>query len=142
MTFSNSSGLTATSGGTYALSPILNESATGSGTVADPGVFQFSFEITEANHTTFNLPDLTSDKEITCYMSNEPFDYNVVSSGADIQSTSELHRVTVAIQPQSGSNNPNNPSAPTGDNTSGAMDSIGKKAIISLLSLLGLLAIY
>jgi len=142
VTFFNWTGLTISNDASILMSPRLNESLTGSGTVSDPGVFQYSFELTDAQVTDHNLPDLTSDKEVTCYMSNEPFNYGSIQHNTNILNVNELSAVTIPIQPPSGSNNPLSPNTPTGDNTSGAKNLIRNTAIVPLLTLLGLLAIY
>jgi len=142
VTFSNSSGLTVTEGSTAIMSPKLDESVTGSATVADPAVYQYSFELTEAEVTQYNLPDLTSDKEITCYMNVDPFELSAVTTTTNILTASTLSGMTLPIQTASGSNNPSSPSTPTGDNTSSAINLIGKEAIITSLTLSSLLMLY
>ena len=139
MDFSNSSGLTYTPGSGIQFNPILDSSFTGAGSEADPLMLSYSFEFTESQANNMNLPDLTSFKSLTCYMTRGIVAGNAITPSTDLSTNTNATEITKVIAtPQidpPASNTPN-------ESTSSAIDMEGKKAIFTLLTWLGLMALY
>jgi len=118
------------------ISPLLDLSHTGGATPADPSIFSYAYEFTEAEANALNLPDLSVTQSLTCYMS--PQTITSVSQNDDLTTLSTLVEVTSVIgDPGSGST-----PADQNSNTSNANELIGKKTVIALVAWLGLVALY
>ena len=134
VTLTNSTGLKMYVGDTFLMAPRLGPTSSGSGTSADPTMYSYAFEFTEAEVTANNLPDLSSDKELTCYMNSVLIDSTQITENLDITTYAPFAPITAQIQTVSDD--------PAGDNTSGAINLLGNRAILTLVALFGLMTFY
>ena len=112
---------------------LLDTAESGAATTADPGVISYAFEFPESDATTMMLPDLTENKEVTCYMTSQPIAAGIISGGDDLTTIAELTAVTVPIISTSDDDN---------NDTSGAMELVANKAVLSLLAIFGFMNIF
>ena len=134
-TFTNSSGIQFSSGSGILNNAVIDRSATGAGTSGDPYVYTYAYEFSDAEFNEDYLPDLSADKEITCYMSSNIIDYSVVS-GTDLDTVSEVAPpVTVAFQTAS-------PTNPANNDTSSAKDLVGLRSMLALLAWFNFMALH
>ena len=130
--YDNTTGVVGSSESTIDTDTLLDTAESGSATAADPGVISYAFEFPEADATTLMLPDLTENKEVTCYMSSQPLIAGLISGGDDLTTFAELTAVTVPIISTSDDD----------DDTSGAMELVANKTVLSLLAIFGFMNIF
>jgi len=131
VTLTNSTGLKLYNGDNFPMTPRLDPTSSGSGTSADPTMYSYAFEFTEAEVTSNNLPDLSSDKELTCYMNSVLIDGRDVDESLDITTYASFAPITAQIQ-----------TADDDNNTSDAINLIGTKTILAVMTLFGFMTIY
>jgi len=139
VTLSNATGLKISYGNNLMIDPMLSPTISGSGTSADPTIASYAFEFTEAQVNSQNLPDVSSDKEVTCYMNSELIDSGDINENLDLTTYANYAPITAQIQSAGGNSGGNN--SPD-DNTSGAINMIGNRAIIALMAIFGFMIIY
>ena len=136
MTFENSSGLSYSTNPSVTATPLLELSFDFGGSPGAPRVYSYKFEFTEADATTLNLPDLSTTKTLTCYMTPAVTEDTNVDSSIDISSQIFLYEQTAVIGSATGNN-----SGIGGTDTSNAMKLVGKKTVLTLLALFGLMTL-
>ena len=133
MTLNNATGITTTFGSVVMMTPRLDPTSSGSGTSADPGIYSYSFEFTEAEVTSMNLPDFSSGKQLTCYLNAALIPINDIDPSLDVTTYAPFSPIIAQLQTDDDNSG--------GDNTSGAINMIGNKATLALLTLLGFMTI-
>ena len=118
--------------------PLLGLSHTGTGSPSNPFVYSYAFEFTESQAITLNLPDLSTTKSMTCYMTAGALHRDTVSSITDLTSASGIFGETSAI----GISIDNDTNTSDILDTSDAMDLIGKRTVLALLAWIGLMAFH
>ena len=136
-TFDNSAGTIYRQGSTNeALSPFLDENVSGSATSVDPTVITYAYEFDDTQVTTYSLPDITTEQQISCYMTAVNMHTSSIQQGSDdLQSKSEVELISQTNTVAGGS-------SPADQNTSGAADLIGNKTVITLIAMIGFMAMY
>ena len=127
MTFDNSTGLQFSTGDSVDPTPLLDVYYVRDIANGVPLTYSFAYEFTEDEATTLNLPDLTTTKSLTCYMSPSILVASSIPSDFDLNSEPGIPSDTSKIVPSI---------------TSDAMKLVGKKTVLAFVALLGLIALY
>ena len=118
------------------ITPLLDESKSGTATTGDPAIISYAVEVDSSFATTYNLPDITVEQQISCYMTAINMHTSSVQQTDNLNTKAELELISEVSTPAASDDSPAN------QDTSNAMILMGHKTILALMAMLGFMTLY